>query len=146
MLIVPRPYTVPVNHSTLSLETYSRPPNNPHLFHTACSLSYLRVSALLQLSGAFLNRSPLLRWVKNWEKGRRRLHSPPPTRPYYQVPPPNPPARLHHRAPTLPTQLYCWAPPTLSPVAHICIRYRAVCRQLRTPVCRISSPPPKSSA
>ena len=29
--------------------------NKPHLFHTTCSLSYLRVSALWQLSGAFLN-------------------------------------------------------------------------------------------
>ena len=54
ILIVPRQHTV--SHSNLSLETYSRPPNNPHLFHTTCSLNYLRVSALGNLSGAFLNR------------------------------------------------------------------------------------------
>ena len=41
---------------------------------------------------------PLLRWVRNWEEGRRRLHPLPPARPYYKVPPPNPSARFYHCA------------------------------------------------
>ena len=39
MPIIPRPHTASVHHSILY---YSCSPNSPHLFHTACSLSYFR--------------------------------------------------------------------------------------------------------